>query len=820
MSTRSHLRLLVLHVLVISLLVTLTGRLWYLQILTGERFDRAAAETRTRDVHLPATRGEIYDSTGRSLVDNRSKLVVSVSRSELSRLPNDGEAVLHRLAELLPDASYDGLQKRLRLCSSGVEKPCWNGSPYQPIPVADDVPERTALQIMERKTAFPGVTARVQAVREYPSPGGAQTAHVLGRLAPITEKEYEQRKRNEKRLSASALVGRDGLEATYEQHLRGTPGAEDVVVDSQGRVTGTLSKTPPVPGSNLVTSINAKVQADVEAALQRSIERARGNGAPADAAAGVVLDVRTGRVIAMASQPSFDPSVWVGGISPEKYEQLRGDEANQPMVNRATQGEYPVGSTFKPVSLAAAVKAGWPLDGTYPCPGGYQVGNRTWTNYESTSYGTIDLHRSLVISCDTVFYRFAHLMWKRNGGATSNPDRSEPIPQMAEGFGLHSETGIDLPSESAGRIPDPKWKHEYWKQSKAHYCKRAKKGYPDVAKDNPERAAYLEKLAREQCKRGNVWRASDAVNLSIGQGDMLATPLQLARAYAAIANGGTVYSPKIGKAIVDPDGSVVKKITPSEAGTVPVRDEVLSYIQDALADVPRSGTAAGVFGDFPLGKIPVAGKTGTAQAYGEEDTAWFASFAPADDPRFAVAVAVSQGGLGSEAAAPAVREIYEGIYGVGDRKAAFPNGAPPQELPSVGRDGNAEQTSRASAAATGDARSAATRALGVAPDPPAAAGSATGQPAREGFPPDPATPALLATLARRATSRVWVHGVYGRGRKRVRRDESAHRTRLLRWLTIAAGRVRTAAWARPSRGPRRLRVRRGAPPGAGGGRSP
>lgn len=817
MSTRSHLRLVVLHVLVLSLLVTLTGRLWYLQILTGERFDRAAAETRTREVHLQATRGEIYDSAGRTLVDNRSKLVVSVSRSELSRLPDDGDAVLHRLADLLPKASYDGLRKRLRLCSSGVDKPCWNGSPYQPIPVANDVEPRTALQIMERKTDFPGVNARVQAVRSYPSPADAQAAHMLGRLAPITQKEYDRRKSSEPRLQASALVGRDGLEATYEQHLRGTPGAEDVLVDSEGRVTGTLSKTPPVPGSHLVTSINAKVQADVERALQRSIERARGNGTPADAAAGVVLDVRTGRVVAMASQPSFDPSVWVGGINPEKYEQLSSDEANQPMVNRATQGEYPVGSTFKPVSLAAAVKAGWPLDGTYPCPGGYRVGNRTWTNYGSTSYGTIDLHRSLVISCDTVFYRFAHLMWQRNGGRTSDPDRTEPIPQMAEGFGFGSRTGIDLPTESTGRIPDPAWKKEYWRQSKDHYCTKAKEGYPDVAEDDPERAAYLEQLAQEQCKGGDVWRASDAVNLSIGQGDMLATPLQLASAYGAIANGGTLYHPKIGKAVVDPDGTVAKKIEPSEAGTIPVRDEVLKYIRDALADVPRSGTAAGAFGDFPLGKIPVAGKTGTAQAYGEEDTAWFASFAPADDPRFAVAVAVSQGGLGSEAAAPAVREIYEGIYGIGDQKAAFPDGTPPEELPSLGQDGATEETSRATAAAGSTPPGPGVLAPAAGPHA-AGDGAAAGGPADEvtaAVGPAPATPAFLATRAVRDLPRVRLRDKAVRLRTSARQGEPVGRIR-----SLAAYVARWASGRRRRRSKRKSPAQRGAVPGAGGGRLP
>lgn len=684
MSTRSHVRLVVLHVLVLSLLTALVGRLWYLQILSGDRIEQAAAETRSRDVLLPALRGEIYDSTGRPLVENEGRLVVSVSRSELSRLPDDGEAVLHRLADVLPGESYDSLSKQLRLCSTGVEQPCWNGSPYQPVPVADSVSPKIALQIMERKADFPGVFARPSAVRSYPSPGGADAAHVVGHLSPITQQQYEARKEKQKRLTPASLVGGDGLEATYEKYLRGTPGVENVVVDSKGRVTGTTRTTPPVPGSHLVTSINAMVQQDVEQAIKDAMERARNNGEPAEAAAGVVLDVRTGRVIAMASAPTFDPSVWVGGISQQQYARLSSEEANQPMINRATQGQYPVGSTFKPISLSAAVKAGFSLNGTYPCPGGYQVGNRVWHNYESRSYGMIDLHRSLVISCDTVYYRFAHLLWQRQGGEDQKSvgDTTEPIPHMAKEYGLAAKTGIDLPTESDGRIPDPGWKMEYWKETKDHYCKYAKEGYPDVAKDDPSRAKYLEKLATEQCKRGYVWRAGDAVNLSIGQGDMLATPLQLARAYAAIANGGTLYTPRIGKAIVRPDGTVVEKITPPKAGQVSVSNKVLRYIRKALADVPRSGTAAGTFAGFPLDRFPIAGKTGTAQAYGEEDTAWFASFAPADDPRYAVVVTVSQGGLGSSAAAPAVRDIYEGIFGVGKQKPALPDG-PPDELPDV-----------------------------------------------------------------------------------------------------------------------------------------
>ncbi len=705
MGTRSHVRLLVLHVLVISLMATLVGRLWYLQVLEGDRLEAAAAEVRTRQVLLPALRGEIYDSAGRPLVGNRSKLVVSVDRSVLSRLPDDGKAVLRRLAEVLPQRSYGELSKRIRLCSSGggssgggssgADRPCWNGSPYRPIPVAQGVSKETALRIMEGGADFRGVTAKLAPVRSYPTPSGANAAHLLGHLAPISEEELKRRKNRMEgagHLTANARVGNGGLEEAYEKYLRGTPGVKTVAVDSRGRVTGTVRKTRPTPGSHLITSIDAEVQDATERAVREALRRARANGQPADAAAGVVMDVRTGRVLAMASVPTFDPSVWVGGVSQRQYERLTSEEAHQPLVNRATQGEYPVGSTFKPITLSAAVHAGFPLTGVYPCPPSYQVGPRSFDNYGHVGYGMISLHRSLVISCDTVYYRFAHLLWQRQRG---KDDPTEPIPHMAKQYGLGSETGIDLPNESDGRVPDPEWKRAYWKDTKDYYCRHAENGYPKVAEEDPGRARYLTQLAKNQCQAGYVWLPGDAVNLAIGQGDMLATPLQLTRAYAAIANGGTLYSPRIGKAVVRPDGTVVQRFAPPVVGELPVDDRVIRYIRSALADVPRTGTAAGAFAGFPLGRVPVAGKTGTAQAHGEEDTAWFASFAPADDPRYAVVVMVSQGGLGAEAAAPAVRDIYEAIFGVGTgeqakrakgakrAKRALPPGGPPQQLPRV-----------------------------------------------------------------------------------------------------------------------------------------
>lgn len=696
MSMSSRLRLMVVSVAVFSLLAVLLGKLWQVQVLAGDDYEQAANDARTREVIRPAPRGEIYDSGGRPLAANHSKLTVTVSRPDLLRLPDNGKASLHRLATALPDHSYERIRSRIRLCSEGADQPCWNGTRYQPIPVADDVSPRTAVEIMERRSFYPAVHVGQSSVRRYPSPAGADAAHTLGHVGPINERQYEQRKDDRPRLAPGTRVGQDGLEAQYERYLRGKPGGRSLEVDSSGHVTRTRHSTPPVSGSNLVTSINA----DVQAAAEKAVRQANAD----NGAAAVVMDVRTGRVIALASQPTFDPNVWVGGLSQQSYQRLNSGEADNPMVSRPTQGEYPVGSTFKVVSTAAAVKAGYPLRGTYSCPSDYSVGNRTFQNYGGAGYGQIDLHRALVVSCDTVFYRFAHQLWKRDGGNDPVQNPKEPIATMAKKFGFDRKTGIDLPSESEGRVPDRAWKRNYWNGTKDYYCEHAETGYPEVAKDDPGRAAYLQQLARDNCQRGHKWRPGDAVNLAIGQGDMSATPLQLTRAYAAIAGGGELYEPRIGKAIVRPDGTVPKNIDPPKTGELPLRPEVIRYIKNALADVPRNGTAAGAFSGFPLDRIPVAGKTGTAETYGEEDTAWFASFAPVDEPRFAVVGMVSQGGLGAEAAAPIVRDVYESIYGVGDQQPAFPEGAPPDRLPRVNDAGQVQpppgyRTGRAATAA-------------------------------------------------------------------------------------------------------------------------
>src|ERR1700730_2947627 len=277
------------------------------------------------------------------------------------------------------------------------------------------------------------------------------------------------------------------------------------------------------------------------------------------------------------------------------------------------------------------------------------VGSRAFRNFEGESPGTLNLHQAIVVSCDTIFYRFAYEEWQRDGNIHPVKDPKDPMVKMARNYGFGTRTGIDLPSEVAGRIPDRAWKLAYWNATRTSNCKHGKTGYPNEPAD---RNAYLTAIAAENWADGYVWRAGDAANFAVGQGDVLVTPLQLARAYAAVANGGKLVVPRIARAIVRPDGTVVRRFDPLPPGELHVPQNVLDYLRSALAGVPVEGTARGAFADFDLKKVPVGGKTGTAEVYGKDDTSWFASFAPADKPRLVTVVMVSQGGQGAMAAAP------------------------------------------------------------------------------------------------------------------------------------------------------------------------
>ncbi|MEU5884491.1 penicillin-binding protein 2 [Spirillospora sp. NPDC047279] len=683
MNSRTHFRLVVLYALVGAMLLVLMGRLWSMQVLDGAHYREIAAQNRTRDIVVPAVRGMILDGSGRALVRNRTALVVSVDRTSLSRQKDKGKAVLARLARTLGTSTAE-LEKKIRLCGPTVKRPCWPGSPYQPIPVDDRVDPKRALQIMERQEEYPGVTAAVQAVREYPEPEGASAAQALGYLQPITQEELDKRKGLKVTgYSGVDLIGRDGLEATYDGDLRGEPGFRKVLVDSQGRVTGTAQEQAPIPGGNLVTSIDAKVQEAAEKALENGVKSARSQGKKADSAAAVVMDVQTGRVVAMASYPTYNPTIWTGGISQDEYEGLLGKKKGEPLISRVTQGQFAPASTFKVATMTGAISDGYDLNGTYNCPGSFMVGNRAFKNFEGAALGSMNLHRALVVSCDTIFYKFAYEAWLRDGGTKPKKNPSDPIVQMIRKWGFGTPTGIDVPGEASGRIPDRRWKRDYWNATKKADCKAAKEGYPELARKDPTRAAYVKAIAAENCAEGFVWRAGDAANLSIGQGDMLVTPLQLTRAYAAVANGGRLVVPRVAQAVVRADGSVVRRIETPPAAKLPVDPKVLKYIRGGLADVPTEGTAAGAFGGFDFDKVAVAGKTGTAEVYGKDDTSWFASYGPAGKPRFAVVAMVSQGGTGGSVAAPAVREIWEAMYGLNGKEPALKDGRLPATLPKL-----------------------------------------------------------------------------------------------------------------------------------------
>jgi penicillin-binding protein 2 len=687
-SDRSRLRLVVLRVLVISLLATLLGRLWYLQVLAGPQYQQAASDNQVRDVVAAAPRGEIVDDAGRRWASNRTALVVSVDRIKLLRQKDSGKAVLTRLSQLL-HVRYSALSAKIQLCGPNAPHGCWNGSPYEPIPVSqlkDDVTStRLALQILERKEAFPGVTAELGAVRDYTKPDGALASQVLGYLAPITIDELKWLPKTQQDARRSDLVGRSGLEQQYDSYLRGRPGVTEVAVDHLGAVTSTLSQSSPQPGDEIVTSLDATVQSSLEKALADAVSRARHTpvkkgGGPADFAAGVVLDALTGHVVAMASYPSYDPNVFVGGISERDYQALQRAPGT-PLLDKAYASAYPPGSTFKLISTSGLVTDGIAsLSGSYDCGPSVTIGGRKFRNFESESLGVIDLHTTIVKSCDTVYYGLANNDWIRDNRLVLDKKKPiEGVQHVARAYGLGVPVGVDLPGASSGHIADRNNMKLRWQQTKKDACAGAKRR---------PKGSYLQLLDQEYCTDGWRFNPGDQLNEDIGQGTVLVSPLQLAVAYAALANGGTVFEPRLAKAIVTPDGQLVANVRAPVRGRLPVSQSTLDYIRNAMYDVPVSGTAKDAFHGFPMGQVRVGGKTGTAEVDVQHGlaTAWFASFAGLAGeakPRFVTVIMVDRGGQGGVVAAPSVREVWDSVFGLEHHKAAFPTGAPPVKLPRI-----------------------------------------------------------------------------------------------------------------------------------------
>jgi penicillin-binding protein 2 len=613
-------RLTVLAAVFTFFFAALTTRLWFLQVLAAERYRADAQDNRVRLIPIPAPRGQILDRNGEPLVTNRPSTVLLVDRREV----RNEEALLARLSDLL--------QVPVRELAARFHDPDY--LEYQPVPIWDDVPQSVAFYIGERRDEFLGVTAETVGIRDYVH--GTLAPHVLGYLGEISPGELKDPSFADH--LPGQKVGRGGIEQQYERFLRGEDGWLKLEVDSSGKVLQVLGRQEPTPGHDVVTALDWKIQDLAEETVEQAVKAARVSVATdfgyvkATAGAVVVLEPDTGHVLAMASYPTYDARLFQEGITEREYRSLTSEAKNAPLINRAIAGPYPPASTFKPFIAAAALKAGHAsLNGSYPCPPTFQVpGDETtvFHNWTSVNYGYVSLSRALAISCDTVFYDFGLDFY------VDRDSRGDLMQQHLRRWGFGRLTGIDIPGELPGRVPDQRWKEAVHEEAPALYPQP-------------------------------LWLPGDNINMSIGQGDMLVTPLQLANAYAAIGNGGTLYRPLVGMEIRRPDGTLVREVEPEVIGRVAARKETLGFLRTALAGVVQGeGTASSAFLGFPLSEYPVAAKTGTAEVMVDGREAlhsWFAALAPAHDPEYAVVAVVEEGGHGSEVAAPIVRRVLEGL---------------------------------------------------------------------------------------------------------------------------------------------------------------
>jgi penicillin-binding protein 2 len=625
---RVRTRMKVLAGLVVFMFAALTTRLWFLQVLATDQFVQEANQNQVRLVPIDPLRGEIKDRNGHLLVGNRASTVVTIDRKQVPSGQID--SILYRLSQLLKVPVQDMVD---RLNSVKY-------LPYQPVPVAEDVSKEDVFYIEEHKNdLFPGVGYKIESIREYEQ--GSVAAHILGSVGEISADQLGQAAF--KGYRPGEVVGKGGVESVYERSLHGVSGTRGIQVNAQGVVLNADFRTlPPKPGDNLVLSIDDKIQRLAEQSLALGIRVARqthddnGGYFRAPGGAAVVMDPRNGQIIAMASNPTFDPSTFLGGLSNREFAALTSPKSGYPLLDRAIAGVYPAGSTFKPFIAAAALKQGFASqNGFYNCPKDYVVPidptHRKFHNWEAVDHGPITLAQALTISCDTVFYQFGFDFWlKYFRSGKTNELMQRDLFQM--GFG--ARTGIDLPAEQAGRIPTEPFLRSTYKR------------YPKVF------GKYY------------GWLPGDSVNLSIGQGFLLVTPLQMAAAYSAIANGGKLLQPHLGLRIETPDGTLVRRIAPKVIGRLPISKRQAAYLREALKAVTERGTAEFAFTGFPLGQVSVAGKTGTAEVRPKQPYSWFAAMAPADNPKYVVVAMVEQAGHGSTTAAPIVRRILEGLFGI------------------------------------------------------------------------------------------------------------------------------------------------------------
>jgi penicillin-binding protein 2 len=594
------LRIAILSGIALAMFSIIFFRLWYLQVLSGDRYLAEAQNNQVREIQVHAPRGEILDREGKVLVDNRTALALQVQPQELPASRDARNRVIERLSELI-DMTADEIQREIRLQTKEL--------PANPVTLKREVDYPLVYYLQEHQTDFPGVAVERVFVRRYEQ--GTLGAHIFGYVSEVTAEQLEEP--NYQELDPGDLVGQTGLEYQYDSLLRGEDGVTQVQVDALGRPRGEpLSSDPPVTGNNLRTTLDLDVQEAGEAAL------ASFGGLPG---AFVAMDVQDGEILGLGSYPTFDPSIFTRpSLPPELFKRLSSEQTGAPLSNRAMQGLYPTGSTFKAITATAALEEGLISPETpVSDPGSITVGGIKFANAGGVAHGTVTMPTALQVSSDVYFYKL---------GIESENAGGEPIQSWASALGLGEATGIDLPAEVDGLIPTPEWRNELYK---------------DGGTDRP-------------------WSVGDSINLSVGQGDLQTNPLQMAVAYATIGNGGDVVRPHLAQRVEDPSGRVVQEFNPAPPSHVDIAPQYREAIMTGLhsAAMEPGGTSYAVFGGFP---VEIAGKTGTAERGLLEDQSWYVALAPYPNPEIVVATTIEQGGFGADAAAPATSQILSAYFG-------------------------------------------------------------------------------------------------------------------------------------------------------------
>jgi penicillin-binding protein 2 len=574
-------------------------RLWYLQVLSGDKYLAEANDNRVREIKVQAPRGAILDRNGRVMVDNRVGLAVKVSPDGLPA-PGAGRArVYTRLANTL------GM--RPRVVARTVEQQL-RAQPFVSATVKQDVRSDVVFYLAENKDDFPGVEPEAVFLRRYPQ--HEIGAHLFGTVGEVTKEQLKDSRYRGVKLGDR--VGQSGIEHSYDRFLRGKNGKRRVQVDALGLKKGDLNTTKAVQGRNLRLGIDL----DVQRAGQQALGTSRG--------AFVVMNAKNGEVVALGSSPSFDPNIFAKIIRERDFRRLSSEENGKPLFNRAIQAGYPTGSTFKLITSVAALEGGLITPDTPLFDGGsLQVGGVTFKNAGGVAHGTLALRQALTVSSDVFFYRL--------GLAANNKGDGLLIQDWAKRLGVGRLTGIDLPAEGQGLIPTPAWRNRLYRKKLT---------------DRP-------------------WSVGDNINLAIGQGDLSVTPLQLAVAYATVANGGNVVKPHLGRRIEDAEGRVLQEFETPATRKVAIDPGYRQAIMDGLTGAASSpgGTSTDVFAGFG---IPVAGKTGTAEkGLGRADQSWYAAITYPEDPQYVVVATDEAGGFGAERAAPIVRQIIAALYDAG-----------------------------------------------------------------------------------------------------------------------------------------------------------